>query len=77
LTNPGRFFEKSFFIFCHVTENEAKEYTRVPLYPADRRCRRSTRKLATLKTWLRQSARFNPSAPPMLGAGQREKKNKG
>jgi hypothetical protein len=56
-------------------ENEAKENARVPLYPARRRCGRSARKLTRLRLGyggLRQSARFFPSAPPMLGAGQWE-----
>ena len=62
------------FIFFHVEENEDKEHARAPLDPARRRCGRSTRKLARLRLGyggLRQSARFFPSAPPMLGAGQR------
>jgi len=66
-----------FFIFCPVTENEAKEHARVPRplrgFPARRRGGRSTRKLTPLSAGLRQPARFNPSAPPMLGAGQWEK----
>jgi hypothetical protein len=63
------------FIFFHVEENEPKEDARVPLYPARRRGGRSTRKLARLRLGsggLRQSARLFPSAPSMLGAGQRE-----
>jgi hypothetical protein len=32
----GVVFENRFFIFCHVTENEAKENARVPLNPARR-----------------------------------------
>ena len=59
---------KSFFIFFPVEENEAKEDARVPLDPARRRDGRSARKRASLK----QSARFNPTAPSMLGAVQRE-----
>jgi len=35
-------------------------------------CGRSARKLALLFAGLKQSARFFPSALPMLGAGQRE-----
>jgi len=60
-------------------ENEAKENARVPLDPARRRCGRSTRKLDRLRLGyggLRQSARFIPSAPPMLGVGQWEQKSK-
>jgi hypothetical protein len=44
-------------------------------FPARRRRGRSVRKLARLRFGfggLRQSARLFPSAPPMLGAGQRE-----
>jgi len=58
-----------------VTENEAKEHARAPLNPARRRSGRSTRKLTRLRFsygGFRQSARFFPSAPPMLGAGQWE-----
>ena len=44
----GVLFYNCFFIFCRVTENEAKEHARVPLNPARRRCGRSTRKLARL-----------------------------
>jgi hypothetical protein len=64
-------FYFAFFIFFHVKENEAKENARVPLHPARRRGGRSARKLASLK----QSARFNPSVPPMLSAGQKEIEN--
>ena len=73
--NPKRFcrsgvhlhkFVPSFSCTCKKTE--AKENARFPLDPARRRGGRSARKLASLK----QSARFNPPAPPMLGAGQRE-----
>jgi len=59
-----------------VTENEAKEHARVPRplrgFPARRRGGRSTRKLTPLSAGLRQSARFYPSTPPMLSAGQWE-----
>jgi hypothetical protein len=34
LTYPERFFYNVVFIFCHVTENEAKENARVPLIPS-------------------------------------------
>jgi len=63
------------FIFFHVEENEPKEDARAPLYPARRRHGRSTRKLARLRLGygeLKQSARFFPSVPSMLGAGQWE-----
>ena len=69
---------RRFFIFCPVTEIEAKEHARVPLTPARRRCGRSARKLTRPRLGyggLRQSARFFPSAPPMLGAGQWENQN--
>jgi hypothetical protein len=61
----------SFFIFCHVTENEAKEHARVPLHPARRRRGRRVSELASLK----QADTLFPPPPPMLGAGQRELQN--
>jgi hypothetical protein len=68
-----------FFIFFRVEENEPKEDARVPRplrgFPAHRRGERSARELARLRQGyggLKQSARFIPSAPSMLGAGQRE-----
>jgi len=63
------------FIFFHVEENESKEDARVQLFPARRRRVRSTRKLTRLRQAfgvLRQSARFDPAASPMLGAEQGE-----
>jgi hypothetical protein len=60
------------FIFFPVEENEPKEDTRVPLHPVRRHGGRSARKLASL----RQSARFNPSTALMLGAGQRDLRQK-
>jgi len=66
----GVFFLCCFFIFCHVTENEVKENARVPLHPPVAVAGAHGNSLP-----LRQSACFNPSAPPMLGAGQWENQN--
>ncbi len=66
------------FLFFSGKEKESKETARAPLDPARRRSGRSTRKLARLRLGyggLSQSARFFPSAPPMLGAGQWEHQN--
>jgi hypothetical protein len=72
LDRSGEFFRIGLFIFFHVKENEAKENARVPFNPARRRVGRSARKLTPLSAELRQSARFIPPAPSMLGTGQRE-----
>jgi hypothetical protein len=73
--NPKRFYRSGVHLHkfvpsfsCTCKRTEAKEDARVPLHPARRHGGWSARKLASL----RQSARFKPSAPPMLGAGQRE-----
>jgi len=68
----------SLFLFFPGKEKESKETARAPLGPARRRCGRSARKLTRLRLGyggLRQSARFFPSAPSMLGAGQWENQN--
>ncbi len=62
------FFLNDFFIFCPVTENEAKEHARAPLSPARQSSERVSRELAALK----QARAPNPFATSMLGAGQRE-----
>ncbi len=72
----GVHFWNGCFIFCHVPENEAtSENARVPLNgPARRRCGRSTRKLARLLDRAQTSRALIPSASPMLGAGQWERR---
>ncbi|GEM_PF-2336612 len=75
-THPGRLI--ALFLFFPGKEKESKETARAPLNPARRRGGRSTRKLTRLRIGyggFRQSARFFPSAPPMLGAGQWENQN--
>ena len=72
--NPNRFF-----IFCHVTENEAKEHARVPrrfALPCASRLRSDAPKLTPLSAGFKQVAASFSTADGMLGAGQRGLQNR-
>jgi hypothetical protein len=75
LHSSGKGFLLITFIFFLAKENGTKRKRPCPAYPCASTLRPERAETHPPCGGLRQSARFFPSAPPMLGAGQRELKN--